>query len=135
MRFVVDANVIISAALSKQSVPFRALEMVLDHHTPIISEQTFEELQTTLYKSKFDRYFAIEDTRPGILATILRYSFVVTPNETIKLCRDPKDDMYLELAVSGNADCIISGDPDLLVLHPFRNIPIITPKEFLDRFS
>lgn len=51
------------------------------------------------------------------------------------LCRDPKDDMYLELALSGKADCIITGDPDLLVLNSFENIPIITPKEFLDSIS
>ena len=43
--------------------------------------------------------------------------------------------MYLELALFGKADCIITGDPDLLVLHPFENIPIITPKEFLDSIS
>jgi uncharacterized protein len=53
----------------------------------------------------------------------------------IKLCRDAKDDKYLELALSGKADCIISNDEDLLVLNPFENIPIITPKEFLDRYA
>jgi hypothetical protein len=42
--------------------------------------------------------------------------------------------MYLELALSGKADCIITNDDDLLVLHPFEKIPIITPKEFLERF-
>ena len=54
---------------------------------------------------------------------------------TVTICRDPDDDMYLELALSGKADCIITGDPDLLVLNPFENIPIITPKEFLDSIS
>jgi len=49
------------------------------------------------------------------------------------MCRDPKDDMYLELALSGNADCIVTGDPDLQILNPFKNIPIISPKEFLEK--
>jgi uncharacterized protein len=48
------------------------------------------------------------------------------------ICRDPKDNMFLELALSGNADLIISGDNDLLVLNQFRGIPVITPREFID---
>ena len=48
-------------------------------------------------------------------------------------CRDPKDNKFLELAVAGNADCIVTGDKDLLVLNSFRNIQIITPKEFLEQ--
>lgn len=50
-------------------------------------------------------------------------------------CRDPKDNKFLALAVSGEADCIISGDDDLKVLHPFRGIPILSPREFLDTFA
>jgi uncharacterized protein len=55
--------------------------------------------------------------------------------ETIDLCRDPKDNKFLELAVSGNADFIITGDEDLLVLNTFRNIEIISVNDFLIRFS
>jgi uncharacterized protein len=135
MRVVLDANVIVSASLSKFSVPFRALELVIDHHFPLISDKTFAELKTTLYKPKFDKYFLLEDTRPGIIATILKYSAIIIPTVTIKACRDPNDDMYLELALSGKANCIVSGDPDLKALNPFENIPIISPKEFLERYS
>jgi predicted nucleic acid-binding protein len=67
MRFVLDANVIINASLAKNSVAFKTFERVLDIHTPLISESTFSELRITLFKSKFDRYFFPEDTRPGIL--------------------------------------------------------------------
>lgn len=59
-------------------------------------------------------------------------SQVVEPQEQIQACRDPKDDIYLETAVSAQADCIVSGDPDLLALHPFRGIFILTPRDFLD---
>ncbi len=135
MRFIVDANVIISASLSKFSTPFRTLELVLDRHTSLISDKTFTELKVTLYKPKFDKYFILEDTRPGILSNILKYSTIIIPSITVKVCRDPNDDMYLELALSGKADCIITGDPDLQVLHPFENIPIIPPKEFLKKYS
>ena len=49
----------------------------------------------------------------------------------ITACRDPKDDKFLTLAVAANADYIVTGDDDLLVLHPFRGIQIIKPAEFL----
>jgi predicted nucleic acid-binding protein len=79
MRFIVDANVVVSAALSKFPVPFRALELVLDHNTSLISDETFTELKATLYKPKFDKHFLLEDTRLGILSTILKCSAIIIP--------------------------------------------------------
>ena len=55
----------------------------------------------------------------------------VTPAERVTACRDPKDDKFLEIAVAGEADVIVSGDQDLLVLHPFAGIPIVPPNAFL----
>ena len=60
-----------------------------------------------------------------------RYSLFIEPTEAIAECRDPKDNKYLELAVAGQAECIITGDQDLLVLHPFKGIDILTVQEFL----
>ena len=57
------------------------------------------------------------------------------PTERIAVCRDPKDDKFLEVAVAGEADVIVSGDQDLLVLHPFGGIPIIPPVAFLRRLD
>jgi len=56
------------------------------------------------------------------------------PEIEITDCRDPKDNKFLELAVTANASCIITGDDDLLVLHPFRNIPILNASDFLNNF-
>ena len=56
----------------------------------------------------------------------------VTITEAVQACRDPSDDKILELAVNGRADYIITGDDDLLVMNPFRGIPIIRPAEFLE---
>jgi putative PIN family toxin of toxin-antitoxin system len=50
---------------------------------------------------------------------------------TVTICRDPKDNKFLELALEVNAACIVTGDKDLLVLNPFENIPIVTPADFL----
>jgi predicted nucleic acid-binding protein len=56
---------------------------------------------------------------------------LVEIKERIAACRDPTDDKFLELAVNGRADLIVSGDADLLALNPFRGIPIITPAMFV----
>ena len=58
----------------------------------------------------------------------------INVSNSIKICRDPKDDKYLELAAASKASCIITGDKDLLVLHPFEGIPILTPFDFLNQF-
>jgi uncharacterized protein len=63
----------------------------------------------------------------------LKVAEMIEINDTIAACRDPKDDKLLELAVGGNADFLITGDKDLLVLNPFRAVKIITPREFLDK--
>jgi predicted nucleic acid-binding protein len=55
----------------------------------------------------------------------------VTITERIVACRDPTDDKFLELAINGHADLIVSGDADLLALNPFRHIPIIPPADFV----
>jgi predicted nucleic acid-binding protein len=56
---------------------------------------------------------------------------LVEITEMIEACRDPKDNKVLEVAVNGQATCIVTGDEDLRILHPFRGIPILTPAEFL----
>lgn len=84
-------------------------------------------------RPKFDRYISVE-IRRSFVEEIKSLSMEVEITENVKLCRDPKDDKYLELALSGKADCIITGDQDLLTLNPFENIPIITPVEFLGKF-
>ena len=60
---------------------------------------------------------------------------MVGVDESIHDCRDPKDNKFLELAVSGGATHLVTGDDDLLVLHPFRGVAIVTPQAFLDEFS
>jgi len=80
---------------------------------------------------KFDRYASSAKRRLFITA-IERTAEIVVIREKIKVCRDEKNNQYLELAIDGQATCIVSGDSDLLVLNPFREIPILTIQEFLD---
>jgi len=53
----------------------------------------------------------------------------------ITICRDPRDNKFLELAVDGKAQIIITGDQDLLILNPFENIDVLTPRDFLLRYD
>ncbi|KAA8486693.1 putative PIN family toxin of toxin-antitoxin system [Arcticibacter tournemirensis] len=88
-----------------------------------VSSQTLEELTLVIFRRKFDKYFLNEIERLEIVDKIAQNSVLCDPELKIFDCRDPKDNMILELAVAANASCIISGDEDLLTLHPFRGIP------------
>lgn len=130
MRIVFDNNVLISAALLKNSLPFRAFENAVKHHAVLRSHDTLHELSSILSKSKFDHYFKDNNSRITFVLAYIRATENIEVNHRINIC-DPKDDMYLELALSGEAECVVTGDSDLLVLHPFENIQIITPKFFI----
>jgi uncharacterized protein len=129
-RLVFDTNVIISAALLKRSVSRRAFDKALNEGELLTSAETIDELHEVLGRADFAKYVT-EDERMEFLAVLLREATLVEVTVYVGECRDPRDNKFLELAVSGEAVCIVSGDQDLLVLHPFRSIPIVTPRGFL----
>jgi len=130
-RFVIDTNVVVSALLTKKSVARDALDKARGSGEILLSLKVIEELVDVLGRPVFDRYIDEED-RIRFLNLLVKESTLVEITEKIKECRDPKDDKFLELAVNGKADFIISGDGDLQVLNPFRKIKIVSPREFLD---
>ena len=132
---VIDANVLVSAAIIVNSVSFLAARKAFLNDVVIRSSSTALEFSNTLKRKKFDRYFRNEYERDFFILLFTSQSKLIEVSHQVTLCRDPDDDRYLELALSGKADRIITGDPDLLVLNPFENIPIITPREFLDSIS
>jgi hypothetical protein len=73
-------------------------------------------------------------TISNFILNLFRIGEFIEPTEKITICRDQKDNKFLELAIGGNADCIVSGDKDLLVLNPFRGNKIISPGDFLIQF-
>ena len=129
-RFVFDTNAIVSAALLRQSVTRQALDKALEEGELLVSRATVEELNDVLRREAFERYVS-EDERIQFLTALVREAILIDVTETMTECRDPKDNKFLELAVAGRASCIVSGDDDLLVLHPFRGIPVLTPRTFL----
>ena len=131
LRVVLDTNVLVSAALFPTSRPGRVLERVIANGALLISAHTALELRTVLLRPRLGSYLNIEEASE-FLASVLRSSEPIEILDTIAVCRDPKDDKFLELAVSGSATHIVSGDRDMLELHPFRGIPVLTPRSFLD---
>jgi uncharacterized protein len=129
MRVVLDTNVLVSAALKQQSTPGTAALVVERRGTLLKSLATERQLLAVVARPYFD-----ELVNPRIrawLTKLMAGAEPVTIRERIVACRDPTDDKFLELAVNGRADVVVSGDADLLVLNPFRGIPIRTPSVFV----
>lgn len=133
-RFVIDTNVLISALLFKSSVPFRAIDVAERHGVILYSEATLKELDAVLSRRKFNKYLSLEE-RTIFLLKFISSSQLISITEKITACRDEKDNKFLEVAINGNADVIVTGDSDLLILNPFRSVEILTPDIFIESFS
>ncbi|MDJ0688901.1 MAG: putative toxin-antitoxin system toxin component, PIN family [Xenococcaceae cyanobacterium MO_188.B32] len=129
--YVFDTNVLVSALLFANSSPREAFELALNTGRILISKETVDELNNVLSRPKFKRYISPEK-RERFLLSLVQKSILIEIKEKIEECRDPKDNKFLELAINGKATAIVSGDKDLLILHPFRGIPIITVSQFLN---
>ena len=129
MRLVVDTNVFVSAALKENSLPFLVVRWITQHNGLLKSTATEKELLAVLQRP-YLAAVTIPSFRDGVVR-MLAAAEPVTISERIAACRDPTDDKFLELAVNGRADLIISGDADLLALNPFRDIAIVTPAVFV----
>jgi putative PIN family toxin of toxin-antitoxin system len=133
-RWVVDTNTVVSALLFEHSTPGRAFSHARATGVLLQSEATKMELARVLERDKFDTYVQ-RDTRREFLAALFDEAEEVEVDVDIQACRDSDDDKFLELAVSGGADAIISGDDDLLVLGQHAGIPIWTADTFLKRVT
>lgn len=131
MRVVFDTNVLVSALLFEDSLPAQALFFAAREGEIIISSALVQEVQDVLNRSKFDR-FVTKVQREDFILSLVETATLVEIREPIAVCRDPNDNMILEAAVNGNAETIMTGDKDLLVLQPFRGIQILQPRYFID---
>lgn len=134
LRVVFDTNVLVIATLMPRSVPRRAVNTASQCGVVLFSEESLAEFDEVICRPKFDRYVR-ESNRKEFLASVLEDAESIEVIDSISDCRDPKDNTFLELAVSGDATHLVTGDDDLLVLNPFRGVSILTPQAFLDEFS
>jgi putative PIN family toxin of toxin-antitoxin system len=131
-RIVVDTNVLISRLLLPDSIPGRAVRKAVDEAQLLVSEATIEELTDVLGRAKFDRYLSIAD-RQEFIRLLGRVAEMVPIVRMVHACRDPRDNQFLEVAVNGRANLIITGGRDLLQLNPFMSIAILSPAAYLAR--
>jgi len=129
-RVILDTNVLISRLLIPQSVAGRAVSRLLRHTQPLVSEATLGELAQSLARDKFNPYVSLAD-RQEFFQLFARIAEWVPVTTTLRVCRDPTDDKFLELAVDGQATLLVTGDKDQLALNPFRTVTIITPTDML----
>jgi putative PIN family toxin of toxin-antitoxin system len=131
-RVVIDTNVLISGFLSMTSTPAQAVDRAVTNSQLVATRDTLRELIETLLSPKFDRYVSRE-RRDVLLDRLAPLVEIVDVLQPIRASRDPKDDKFLEAAVNGRADVIVTGDKDLIDLNPFRGLAILTPAACLAR--
>jgi putative PIN family toxin of toxin-antitoxin system len=131
-RVVIDTNVYVSQFIRPNSVAGRAVIKAWEEATTLVSTATWTELCIVLKRPKFGRYIGA-----GLLTPFVNHVWSVAEQVAIRspihACRDPRDDKFLEVAVHGRADAIVTGDSDLLDLNPFGGIAVLTPAEYLER--
>jgi putative PIN family toxin of toxin-antitoxin system len=133
LRVVIDTNVLVSAIILPHShVGPILIYLRRGAYIPLYHTDTLDELIRVLARPRIRTKYHItdNDTRTVVDLLLLRGELVDTI-EQIVICRDPKDDVFLSVALAGQADVLVTGDSDLLSLNPFRGIPILTPAEFL----
>jgi uncharacterized protein len=129
-RIFVDTNILVSAAVFSSSLARQALTVAFAAGRLLASTSTLAELDNVLHRPKFDKAARLE-LREAFFFEYAQRCELISVNTVIQACRDPRDNKFLELAVDGRADLILTGDQDLLVLSPFRGIPIVTPAQYL----
>ena len=134
-RVVVDTNVLISAALRPVGTPRAVVDTIRQTGGVLLfANEPFQELHSRLLRPKFDRYVS-QTVRLTYLVQLMGVSERVSITGAKLGCADPQDDMFLETAMVGEADCLITGDRHLLEMTPFRGISILTPAAFLNAYG
>jgi putative PIN family toxin of toxin-antitoxin system len=133
MRAVIDVNILVRALIKPDGTVGPVLRRLRDGaFTLLYSEAIPEGLLDVLSRPRIRSKYHLEESDIGtLLLLVLLRGEAVVPRRRITSCRDPLDDKLLEVAVAGQADVIVSGDLDLLVLSPFEGMPIVEPATFV----
>jgi len=131
-RVVFDTSTLVGAVIRPESIPWQALRRAFLSSEVCATAETLAEIEEVLERSKFDRYLD-RPTRRAAAEQIRRdcRMFVMDRVDAAPPCRDPRDNKFLALALVADAGAIISSDEDLLTLHPWRGIRVLTPTQFL----
>lgn len=130
---VLDTNVWLSAALSPNGAPAQVVRTVLLQEVAVFSEETFAELETRIWKSKFDRYISLEARKAILRDARAAALWVEIPPELAdqRWSRDPDDDVFIRTALAANASWLVTGDDDLLSVPAIEALKVVTPAQAL----
>ncbi|MDO5623229.1 MAG: putative toxin-antitoxin system toxin component, PIN family [Pseudomonadota bacterium] len=129
-RWVLDTKLLVSRLLAPGGTAAQAVDRALRSGVLLVSEATLSELAEVLARPRFDPYVSPAE-RQHFLRLLGGVARVVHVTQRMQACRDPKDDKFLDVALHGQAHAIVTGDKDLLALHPFHGVPILTAVQFL----
>lgn len=133
-RLVFDTSTLVAALIYPDRVPAQAFRLALREFEICASADTLVELGEVLRRDRFERWRPLPE-RAEFAARYFALVTRIADVAPVAACRDPKDDKFLALALAANARCIVSSDDDLLVLHPWRSIPVLRAADFLARFG
>lgn len=129
-KVVIDTNIFVSAFLGSKNAKLILKEIINGEFLLVMSTEQLREVKEVLFRPKFSKYITQREVNE--LVSMLSMKVIVPAcYEKIVDCRDPKDNMILEEAVYGNAQYIITGDDDLLVLNPYKWIKIVNLRDFI----
>jgi uncharacterized protein len=129
-RWVLDTHTLVSRLLMPGGTAARAVDHALALGVPLVSDDTLAELADVLSRPRFDRYVSLAE-RQHFLVLLGGVVRRVSITHRVQACRDPRDDKFLHVALNGEAEAIVTGDGDLLVLDPFHGVRILGPAAFL----
>lgn len=134
LRVVLDTSTLIGCLLKPASVPAQAFNAAMQAGDLLVSAETLKELEDVLSRDFLARWRSLEE-RANFLRLYREVCVLVDNATPVKACRDPKDDQFLALCQSGDAQVLISSDRDLLDMTDFAGTEIVSPAEFLQRLK
>ena len=133
MRAVVDTNILIRSLIKPQGTVGPIIPRLRDgDYTLVYSAPLVDELAAKLSLPRIQvKYHIRLEEIEALVALIVLQGEKVIPTRKVKVCRDPKDDMFIEAALAGEAQVVVTGDDDLLTLKEFETVRFVTPRAFL----
>jgi putative PIN family toxin of toxin-antitoxin system len=132
VKIILDVNIWVSAFISQKMLQHVQTLILQDGIDIIACQELLEELRQTMQRPKFKKYLSSERILLAI-ELVEQSAIFINSQSIVQLCRDNKDDYLLALAKDAQADFLLTGDNDLLVLNPFEKTHIIKLSEYLEQ--
>lgn len=130
-KYICDTNILLSSLISSSSPPAQTVDFIKDNGLFSFSKETFSEFEEVLKRPKFDKFLS-KERRINFINEILELSVFYEVHDKADICRDPKDNKFLDIAIASYAEFLITGDEDLLILERIEKTSIISPRNFVD---